>query len=120
MMMTRRPFLILVLSVALIHASLSATTHKRTLVLLDDLQIRNTHSLFFRALEEKGHDLRFFEATHPDLQLSKYGDYLYDNVVIFAPHVEGTCTSAQLCGAPHSHSFSFPATFYSFEEFLRD
>lgn len=57
-------------------------------MLLDDLQIKSTHSIFFRSLEEKGHSLHFFEAASPDLQLSKYGDYLYDNLVIFAPQVE--------------------------------
>lgn len=83
-------FAILLLCSLLINASLSAQTHKRTLVLLDDLQIKSTHSIFFRSLEEKGHSLHFFEAASPDLQLSKYGDYLYDNLVIFAPQVEGT------------------------------
>lgn len=81
-------FAILLLCSLLINASLSAQTHKRTLVLLDDLQIKSTHSIFFRSLEEKGHSLHFFEAASPDLQLSKYGDYLYDNLVIFAPQVE--------------------------------
>jgi oligosaccharyltransferase complex subunit beta len=83
-------FALLLLCSLLIHASLSAQTHKRTLVLLDDLQTKSTHSIFFRALEDKGHSLQFAEAASPDLQLSKYGDYLYDNLVIFAPHVDGT------------------------------
>lgn len=95
MKMMSRPlfgFALLLVCSLLIHASFSASTQqRRTLVLLDDMQIKNTHSTFFRALEEKGHNLSFFEATNPDLQLSKYGEYLYDNVVIFAPHVEGTC-----------------------------
>jgi oligosaccharyltransferase complex subunit beta len=83
---------IVLLCSLLVHASLSAQTQKQpgrnTLVLLDDLQIKSTHSIFFRSLEEKGHSLHFFEASSPDLQLSKYGDYLYDNLVIFAPQVE--------------------------------
>jgi len=75
---------------SVLDVSLSASSHsqKRTLVLLDNLQIKSTHSIFFRALEEKGHSLHFYEGTNPNLQLSKYGDYIYDSLIIFAPQLE--------------------------------
>lgn len=60
----------------------------RGLVLLDDLQLRNTHSLFFRSLESL-YQLEYREATDPKLTLATYGDYLYDILVLFAPATEG-------------------------------
>ncbi|KAF2883844.1 hypothetical protein ILUMI_22313 [Ignelater luminosus] len=59
-----------------------------TLVLLDHQVIRETHSKFFRYLQERGHHLTFKIADESGLHLSKYGEYLYDNLIIFAPAVE--------------------------------
>jgi oligosaccharyltransferase complex subunit beta len=47
-----------------------------------------SHSLFFEQLSKRGHDVSFFQAESPDLLLKKFGEYLYDNVIIFAPTIE--------------------------------
>ena len=60
----------------------------KTLVLLENLSIKETHSVFFNDLESRGYDLVFKLADEPNLALSKYGEYLYDNLIIFAPSVE--------------------------------
>ncbi|KAL6064379.1 Dolichyl-diphosphooligosaccharide--protein glycosyltransferase 48 kDa subunit [Balamuthia mandrillaris] len=65
-------------------AASASAARKRGLVLLDDLKLRNTHSQFFGALSHK-YDLSFFESTDPELELSRYGVYLYDFIVLFAP-----------------------------------
>uniref|UniRef100_A0A8D3DW70 Dolichyl-diphosphooligosaccharide--protein glycosyltransferase 48 kDa subunit n=1 Tax=Scophthalmus maximus TaxID=52904 RepID=A0A8D3DW70_SCOMX len=61
----------------------------KTLVLLDNLNIRDTHSMFFRSLADRGFDLAFKTADDPSLSLIKYGQFLYDHLIIFAPSVEG-------------------------------
>jgi len=57
----------------------------KTLVLWS---IRDTHSLFFRSLKDRGYELSFKLASDASLNLSKYGEFLYDNLMIFAPTVE--------------------------------
>lgn len=59
-----------------------------TLVLLDNLAIKETHSIFFKTLQDSGYTLTFKLADDATLQLSKYGEYLYKHLIIFAPYVE--------------------------------
>uniref|UniRef100_A0A8D8URK8 Dolichyl-diphosphooligosaccharide--protein glycosyltransferase 48 kDa subunit n=1 Tax=Cacopsylla melanoneura TaxID=428564 RepID=A0A8D8URK8_9HEMI len=63
-------------------------SEKETLVLLENLAIKETHSQFFKSLKERGYTLTFKPADDASLILSKYGEYLYENVIIFAPSVE--------------------------------
>lgn len=60
----------------------------RTLVLLDDWSLRDTHSIFFRGLRDRGYELTFKLASDASLKLTKYGEFLHDNLLIFAPTVE--------------------------------
>ncbi|XP_037936385.1 dolichyl-diphosphooligosaccharide--protein glycosyltransferase 48 kDa subunit [Teleopsis dalmanni] len=59
-----------------------------TLVLLDNLAIRETHSIFFKSLQDRGFKLTYKLADDSGLLLSRYGEYLYKNLIIFAPNVE--------------------------------
>ncbi|XP_031830572.1 dolichyl-diphosphooligosaccharide--protein glycosyltransferase non-catalytic subunit Ost48 [Nomia melanderi] len=59
-----------------------------TLVLLDNLAIKETHSIFFKTLQDSGYTLTFKLADDANLQLSKYREYLYEHLIIFAPSVE--------------------------------
>jgi len=59
-----------------------------TLVLVDTLATRETHSIFLKSLQERGHEVTVKAADDPSLQLSRYGEYIYQNLVIFAPGVE--------------------------------
>ncbi|KAL7288834.1 hypothetical protein TKK_0016810 [Trichogramma kaykai] len=59
-----------------------------TLVLLDNLAIKETHSIFFKMLQGSGYTLTFKLADDANLVLSKYGEHLYDHLIIFAPTVE--------------------------------
>ncbi|XP_075236959.1 dolichyl-diphosphooligosaccharide--protein glycosyltransferase non-catalytic subunit Ost48 [Lycorma delicatula] len=59
-----------------------------TLVLLDNLAIKETHSMFFKLLKERGYSLTFKSADDSGLILSKYGEFLYQNLIIFSPSVE--------------------------------
>lgn len=59
-----------------------------TLVLLDNLAIKETHSIFFKSLQDRGFKLTFKSADDPALSLKKYGEYLYKHLVLFSPSVE--------------------------------
>lgn len=59
-----------------------------TLVLLDNLALRETHSMFFKELQDRGFHLTYKTADDPGLTLMKYGEYLFQHLVIFSPSVE--------------------------------
>ena len=61
---------------------------KKTLVLLENLSIKHSHSVFFSDLASRGYQLVYKLADESNLALSKYGVYLYDHLIIFAPSVE--------------------------------
>jgi len=71
--------LLLVLAVAVL------AKKPTTLVLVDDNEYKNTHSVFFRSLEDRGHKLVFKHVYDEDNSLDKFGEYLYDNLILFAP-----------------------------------
>merc|ERR1719450_101197 len=60
----------------------------KTLVLVDTLATRETHSLFLKQLADRGHEVTLKSADEPSLMLSRYGEYIYSNLVLFAPGVE--------------------------------
>ncbi|XP_061197195.1 dolichyl-diphosphooligosaccharide--protein glycosyltransferase 48 kDa subunit-like isoform X3 [Saccostrea echinata] len=66
----------------------AATAGKRTLVLVDNWSIRETHSVFFRTLRDRGFELTFKTADDSSLALVKYGEFLFDNLILFSPSVE--------------------------------
>ncbi|KAK1157236.1 dolichyl-diphosphooligosaccharide--protein glycosyltransferase 48 kDa subunit [Acipenser oxyrinchus oxyrinchus] len=77
--------LTLLLVLATLHGAVAAG---RTLVLLDNVNIKDTHSVFFRSLADRGFDLSFKTADDPGLSLIKYGQFLYEHLIIFSPSVE--------------------------------
>ncbi|XP_044169192.1 dolichyl-diphosphooligosaccharide--protein glycosyltransferase 48 kDa subunit-like [Acropora millepora] len=60
----------------------------KTLVLLDNANTKETHSIFFNSLKERGFDLVFRSADDASLTLVKYGEFLYQHLIIFSPSVE--------------------------------
>jgi oligosaccharyltransferase complex subunit beta len=58
---------------------------RKLLVLVDDLAVRSSHSAVFGSLQARGLDLEFRLADDPKLSLHRYGQYLYDGLVLFAP-----------------------------------
>ncbi|CAN1344164.1 Dolichyl-diphosphooligosaccharide--protein glycosyltransferase 48 kDa subunit [Linum perenne] len=61
---------------------------RRILVLLDDFSLKSSHSIYFTSLKSRGFDLEFKLADDPKLALQRYGQYLYDGLILFAPSVE--------------------------------
>uniref|UniRef100_A0A8C4S182 Dolichyl-diphosphooligosaccharide--protein glycosyltransferase 48 kDa subunit n=1 Tax=Erpetoichthys calabaricus TaxID=27687 RepID=A0A8C4S182_ERPCA len=77
----------LIVLLALLHVN-SVLSNGRTLVLLDNINIKDTHSIFFRSLSDRGFDLTFKTADDPGLSLIKYGQFLFEHLIIFSPSVE--------------------------------
>ncbi|KAI9182065.1 hypothetical protein LWI28_021725 [Acer negundo] len=68
--------------------SSESPTDRRVLVLLDDFAVKSSHSLFFDSLKSRGFELEFKLADDPNIGLQRYGQYLYDALVLFCPSVE--------------------------------
>ncbi|XP_034118948.1 dolichyl-diphosphooligosaccharide--protein glycosyltransferase 48 kDa subunit [Drosophila sulfurigaster albostrigata] len=80
--------IVLIAFLAINHCNAVLEADANTLVLLDNLAIRETHSIFFKSLQDRGFKLTYKLADDSGLLLSRYGEYLYKNVIIFAPSVE--------------------------------
>jgi len=72
----------------LVLAHATGVTNPRTLVLYDDASIRTTHSIFLSSLQERGHKLTFAHVNDEETKLAKYGEYLFENLVVFSPNAE--------------------------------
>ena len=58
---------------------------KKTLVLLDDWHNVETNSLFWKQITDMGFEIDFKMASDKDIKLTNFGEYLYDNIIFFAP-----------------------------------
>ena len=108
-------FLILLLLPSLcISLSPDRSLHPRLLVLIDDFALKSSHSIFFNSLlgslllpgfflklfslfslifvlfcpADRGYELDFKLSSDPSLALKKYGEYLFDGLVVFSPAEE--------------------------------
>lgn len=78
--------LALVAVLAVSHSS--ALEAGKTLVLLDNNSLKESHSEFFSILKENGFKLKFMSAASSNLALFKFGERVFDNLIIFSPSVE--------------------------------
>jgi len=60
----------------------------RVLVLLENLTVKETHSIYFKSLVDSGFELTYKVADDSGLQIKKYGQYLYEHIIVFSPSVE--------------------------------
>ncbi|CAO2815088.1 unnamed protein product [Amaranthus hypochondriacus] len=63
-------------------------SNRQILVLLDDFAIKSSHSIFFSSLISRGYHLDFKLADDPKIALQRYGQFLYDGLIIFAPFLD--------------------------------
>ena len=67
------------------HVICRVPNSKRTLVLIDGNDVKNTHSQFFSQLQSRGHQLDFYLTSQAHgIKLSQYGEYNYDHVIIMS------------------------------------
>ncbi|KAI8003751.1 Dolichyl-diphosphooligosaccharide--protein glycosyltransferase 48 kDa subunit [Camellia lanceoleosa] len=55
-------------------------TDRRILVLLDDFALKSSHSIFFKALQNRRFELDFKLADDRQINLQRYGQYMYDGL----------------------------------------
>ncbi|XP_033113598.1 dolichyl-diphosphooligosaccharide--protein glycosyltransferase 48 kDa subunit-like [Anneissia japonica] len=60
----------------------------KTLVLLDSMTLKESHSIFFKSLQDRGYELSYKSADDSNLKLTSYGEYLYEHLILFCPSVE--------------------------------
>lgn len=60
----------------------------KTYALVSDDSIKQTHSLFFSQLRSRGHDLTITHVYDEESRLGKFGEFFYDNLIIFASAIE--------------------------------
>ncbi|GMS84361.1 hypothetical protein PENTCL1PPCAC_6536, partial [Pristionchus entomophagus] len=71
----------------------------RVLVLVDNMSIRESHSIFFKSITDRGHSVIFKNADESSLQLIKFGELQFENLILFAPSADefgGTITAAEI------------------------
>lgn len=68
--------------------TVGVSASKKTLVLYDNIDIKSTHSIFFGKLTAQGFDLVFKSADDSSLELFRYGNRIYDNLILMCPSVE--------------------------------
>jgi oligosaccharyltransferase complex subunit beta len=82
---------LLLLSISMFSVAISSGSNatslvkERSLVLLDDWHYLETHSLFFDQLRALNIELDFKIVDDPTIQLTYYGDYIYQSIIFLAP-----------------------------------
>jgi len=64
------------------------TQAAKVLALLENLAIKETHSMYFKQLTDAGLEVTYKVADDPSIVIKAYGKHLYQNMVIFSPTVE--------------------------------
>lgn len=68
------------------------TKYTQTLIIVDKSNniptFKQSHSNFVKSIQDLGHSVDIKSADDPTLKLSKYGEYLYDNILLLCPQVE--------------------------------
>jgi len=67
------------------NATNNLNVREKSLVLLDDWHYLETHSLFWEQLRSLNIDLDFKIIDDPTIQLTYYGEYIYQSIIFFAP-----------------------------------
>lgn len=75
-----------ILALALLAAVCLPAVHanKRVLVLLGTAKTKDTHSQFFKTLQDNGFSLDI-KTTKDDVKLREYDTWNYDSLILFAP-----------------------------------
>ena len=69
----------------LFHIILTDNNKNKTLVLIEDWHVVDTHSRFWNQIREMNNDIYFKMVDDPDIKLTNFGEYIYNNIIYFAP-----------------------------------
>eukprot|EP00299_Pterocystis_sp_00344_P010274 c4552_g1_i1.p1 GENE.c4552_g1_i1~~c4552_g1_i1.p1 ORF type:complete len:437 (+),score=105.02 c4552_g1_i1:44-1354(+) len=62
---------------------------RKTLVLLDNSNIQSSHSQFIQSLRDRGQDVTIKLVNADDIEIKKYGEFLFNNIVLLSPEAKG-------------------------------
>ena len=65
-------------------------TSDRVLVLLGEPSLKNSHSIFFSSIRDRGYDLDYKSFANAP-QLRDYDQWLYDKIIVMAKGGAGMC-----------------------------
>ncbi len=68
----------------LFHIILTDNNKNKTLVLIEDWHVVDTHSRFWNQIREMNNDIYFKMVDDPDIKLTNFGEYIYNNIIYFA------------------------------------
>ena len=83
-MMKQLGALLLIVTLMVAYVFTAVPNNKRTLVVIDSNDVKNTHSKFFAQLQKRGYNLEF-ALEGSSIKLAQYGEYNYDNLILIAP-----------------------------------
>ena len=69
-------------------ATAAGPTKNRVLVLLESPALKQSHSIYLKSLEDRGFQVTLKRADDSNLALIKFGEFVYDHLIIFAPGVQ--------------------------------
>ena len=75
--------------VSLLSVNFAQASEKKVLVILEDLQVKSTHSILFGHLRQLGYQLEYKAADDKKLQIRDWDSWLYDKIICFAAAVPG-------------------------------
>lgn len=67
------------------HVESNSLSLKKALVVLDDWNLVDSHSLFWDQLRNASYELEFKMMDDSSIKLSYFGEYLYDSIILCAP-----------------------------------
>ena len=76
---------VLLISLLIFVLCFFATKSKKTLVLLDDYHNVETNSVFWNQITQMGYEIIFKMVNDKEIELTNYGEYIYENIIFFAP-----------------------------------
>ncbi len=100
--MRTRDVLAACLFVSLLSVAVSAGRGTNVLVILEDLQVKSTHSILFSHLRQLGYQLEYRAADDKKLQIRDWDSWLFDKIICFAAAVPGE-SIAILCQHLHGN-----------------
>ncbi|EGG17818.1 dolichyl-diphosphooligosaccharide-protein glycotransferase [Cavenderia fasciculata] len=109
-------------AIVAVSASSATVGGKKTLVLINNQNIKQTHSKFFKYLDGKGYQLEYKRVDDETIKLQKYGDFNYDNLIILtnSNSDELSLTGGDLVEFVDSGRNVFIATTNQVSESIRD
>jgi len=76
---------VLLISLLIFVLCFFTTKSKKTLVLLDDYHNVETNSVFWNQITQMGYEIIFKMVNDKEIELTNYGEYIYENIIFFAP-----------------------------------